>query len=461
MAPAAPVVLVVDDSEDIRELFQWILERAGYRVKVAANGHGGLAALREGHLDLILTDISMPEMDGFQFLVQLRSDFPPPLPPVVVCSGFDVAADEALRLGAVRFVAKPVEAASLVKIIEEALRRQPAAKADLANERAFVQAARARASAAATRLFATIKERLTELEGVLDGLARLVSSYYGFAPACVVFVEDGDIRVVAVSPGSFVPKGTTFSGRVLFSTGVLAAGSSLVITDVDSLFASVQDERTRALGFKFLIAVPLRFEDVPIGALCLFDRVTHRFEAEDLIILEGVGTHASQHIRYMSSLGQKAGFVPATLFERMLAAELSLLHRRGGGIELLLVATEAAAMRSELAVEVLHGGGARAAICEREPGKLILYKRDSNAAAAQSAVSTALSSLLVTSGVRGAGWVSIRDDGMVQVPSDVVLRLAAAALEQSLATPDGLIEHVSIVGGPTLGVGAAASRPSE
>jgi CheY-like chemotaxis protein len=83
---------------------------------VAANGAEALEAMRGSRPDLILTDVSMPVMNGLQFLVHLRSDFAPPLPPVIVCSGFDMTADEARRLGAFRFVTKPVEVASLINI---------------------------------------------------------------------------------------------------------------------------------------------------------------------------------------------------------------------------------------------------------------------------------------------------------------------------------------------------------
>jgi CheY-like chemotaxis protein len=458
----APLVLVIDDSEDIRDLFRLALEAAGYRVKVAANGYEGLAVVRESRPDLILTDISMPQMDGFQFLVQLRSDFEPPLPPVVVCSGFDVTANEALRLGAVRFVAKPVEAASLVRIIEEALHHQPPEAAEFSNERAFVQAARARAAAEAARLFATIKEQLPEVERQSPRFAQFIADYFGFAPVVVVFVEgSGSIRVAGTSRDSFVPRGATFSGDLLFTTGVLAAGSSLVVTDAKSFFASVQDERARAMGITFGIAVPLLFEGVPIGALCLLDRATHPFDPEDLLIFEGIGGIGSRELRFIRPIGGNLGFVLSPLFDRMLGAELSLLHRRGGGLELLMVEMDPTVIDSKLALEVVRRGGSRLAICKPESATLTLYKRDSNAAAARSAVSAAMSTLLATGAVRATGWVSVLDEGMAVVPGDVVRRLAASALAQSLSTPHGPVQHTSIVGGPTPGVAAEANPSPE
>src|SRR5215468_3826395 len=112
------LILVIDDSDDIGEMFRLVLESAGFRVRVAADGREGLAAVREERPDLVITDIMMPGMNGFDFLIHLRSDFPPPLPPAIVCSGFDATGEEAIRLGAVRFVAKPIESAALVEIVE-------------------------------------------------------------------------------------------------------------------------------------------------------------------------------------------------------------------------------------------------------------------------------------------------------------------------------------------------------
>ena len=88
----------------------------------------------------------------------------------------------------------------------------------------------------------------------------------------------------------------TFSGNLLFSTGVLAAGSSLVVTDSACHFgvALHADPRALALGFNFLVAVPLVYNGVPIGALCLFAEHSEPFEAEDLLTLEGIGRNIAQ-----------------------------------------------------------------------------------------------------------------------------------------------------------------------
>jgi DNA-binding response OmpR family regulator len=65
-------VLVVDDDPDIRGLLRELLERAGYEVVEGATGREGLRALYSSAPDLVLLDVSMPEMDGWQTLERIR-----------------------------------------------------------------------------------------------------------------------------------------------------------------------------------------------------------------------------------------------------------------------------------------------------------------------------------------------------------------------------------------------------
>jgi len=65
-------ILVVDDSEDMRDLLQRLLERAGYRVVVAQDGQASLTQAKRHHPDLILMDLSLPDMDGWEAVAHLR-----------------------------------------------------------------------------------------------------------------------------------------------------------------------------------------------------------------------------------------------------------------------------------------------------------------------------------------------------------------------------------------------------
>src|SRR5258705_7263243 len=67
-------VMVVDDDSDILDMTRIVLEEGGYRVLAMSSGQAALRALEESHPDLILLDINMPEMDGWQVLRVLKVD---------------------------------------------------------------------------------------------------------------------------------------------------------------------------------------------------------------------------------------------------------------------------------------------------------------------------------------------------------------------------------------------------
>jgi CheY-like chemotaxis protein len=78
-------VLIVDDEQHLRELGKSILESQGYEVHCAGDGFEGLAALKKSLPDMIISDLRMPNMNGFEFLSVVRHRFP--AIPVVVISG--------------------------------------------------------------------------------------------------------------------------------------------------------------------------------------------------------------------------------------------------------------------------------------------------------------------------------------------------------------------------------------
>ncbi len=97
-APALPLVLVVDDHEDTRHMIERQLRKANWRVAQAENGVDALPKIREVLPDLILTDLMMPEMDGFQFIETLRETPEWAEVPVIVLTAKDLTEEERTRL---------------------------------------------------------------------------------------------------------------------------------------------------------------------------------------------------------------------------------------------------------------------------------------------------------------------------------------------------------------------------
>jgi CheY-like chemotaxis protein len=91
-------VLVVDDEPDVRALLRRMLEREGYTVAEADNGRAALDRVRERRPSAVLLDLMMPEMDGFEFLEELRRDEAGRGIPVIVVTARDLSADDHRRL---------------------------------------------------------------------------------------------------------------------------------------------------------------------------------------------------------------------------------------------------------------------------------------------------------------------------------------------------------------------------
>jgi len=110
-------ILVVDDDESIRELLSLHLSAAGYRVEVAADAiAAGYSVLRSAP-DLILTDISMPHMTGFEFVAALRADKSVPQIPVIFLTSIEDGDLRGKELGAVGYITKPVRADRLLQLV--------------------------------------------------------------------------------------------------------------------------------------------------------------------------------------------------------------------------------------------------------------------------------------------------------------------------------------------------------
>ena len=118
-------ILVVDDEPDVLEFLERVLERRGYRVVTAANGTEGLIRAQVERPDLILLDILMEKMDGWETLRLLKLDDESRDVPVVIVSALTEPKDKirALQEGAVDYITKPFEVeeslAKIAAILEE------------------------------------------------------------------------------------------------------------------------------------------------------------------------------------------------------------------------------------------------------------------------------------------------------------------------------------------------------
>ncbi len=118
----ATSVLIVEDDKNIQELLQLYLEKEGYAVTVASDGGQGLTKFRAIKPDLVLLDIMMPVMDGFEVCKAIRAES---RTPVIMLTAKGELEDKVagLKTGADDYVTKPFEMPELLARIEAVLRR--------------------------------------------------------------------------------------------------------------------------------------------------------------------------------------------------------------------------------------------------------------------------------------------------------------------------------------------------
>ncbi len=121
-------ILVVDDEEVIRDILRIHLEREGYKVLTSKNGLDAIEALEKDDVSLVITDIKMPKLDGFEVLEHTRKNYS--YVPVVMLTGYiDVnLAVDAMKMGSFHYLTKPVRKRELIATVKEALKKNDADK---------------------------------------------------------------------------------------------------------------------------------------------------------------------------------------------------------------------------------------------------------------------------------------------------------------------------------------------
>jgi DNA-binding response OmpR family regulator len=126
-------ILVIDDDKNTRRLFQAVLENAGYKVYTADNGTSALEVMDQEHIDLVIADIMMPEMDGYEFTKTLREA--DNSLPMLMISAKQLPADKkkGFLVGTDDYMTKPVDEEEMLLRVKALLRR-----AKIVNERKII-----------------------------------------------------------------------------------------------------------------------------------------------------------------------------------------------------------------------------------------------------------------------------------------------------------------------------------
>jgi len=116
-------ILVVDDEEHIRRILQFQLEKNGYIVVTAENGEVALRVVHKEAPDLVILDLMMPKIDGFEVCRRLRSDFQTNQIPIIMLTAKteEQAMATGIRTGANQYLTKPIEPERLLSAVAEEL----------------------------------------------------------------------------------------------------------------------------------------------------------------------------------------------------------------------------------------------------------------------------------------------------------------------------------------------------
>ncbi|MFA5353314.1 MAG: response regulator [Thermodesulfovibrionales bacterium] len=337
-------ILVVDDTEENRRYLGALLKGQAHEVVFAVNGEEALEKLSPGGIDLIISDILMPVMDGYRFCRECKQD--PRLkeiPFIFITSSYTEEKDEefALSLGAERFLRRPVEALAMVSTINEVLSGRREEKGG-SRHREMQEESRY-LSEYSNRVVKKLEDKVRELEaaiserrrierafralsecnqallrasderGLLQEICRIMVETGGYCFAWTGFAEQDRERTVSAvaqcghGEGFLENAGITWAdterGRGPTGTAI-RTGMPQVNQDLlsDPRMAPWRDAALQN-GFAACISLPLKDEGGAFAALTIYSCEPYAFNSEEVALLTGLADDLSFSI---ASLRAKA-----------------------------------------------------------------------------------------------------------------------------------------------------------
>jgi DNA-binding NtrC family response regulator len=267
---AEKTILVVDDESDLRDSLGKVLRKEGYVVLLAEGGERALELLASKHVDLVLTDLRMPQMSGMDLLRRIKQQWPDIEVLVLTAYGTIEGAVEAMRAGAYDFVTKPLKRAELVQAIRRAAERQSLAmenrylRQELEGRRGY-QLVVGR-SGAMRRVMEWV-ERLSAISSTVlitgesgtgkELVARAIHARSPRAEKRFVAINCGAIPESLMESELFGHTRGAFTGAIRDKDGLfkVAAGGTLFLDEIGSVPLALQIKLLRAIEEKEILPV--------------------------------------------------------------------------------------------------------------------------------------------------------------------------------------------------------------
>jgi CheY-like chemotaxis protein len=430
-------VLVVDDDVDLLEAYRGLLESAGHSVSTAQSGEEALALAHVERPDVVMTDISMPNMDGFELIRRLKDEMGSGAPPVIVCSAFEITEWEAMAQGAELFLEKPASAEAIIHSVDVLRRGARPDPQTLATERSNVMHERLRSRHGSELRLRDIDrgEVARESKPWLEWLRQ----YFACGSAGVFLLDTGAVLPVVVEGAAMTARPEPRLLHATLAAGI-ETGTSLVIADM-----AAHPSFRRALGARTDIAsfagVPLVTSDgIRVGALVIADSQPGLFDADSLILLEylgrqGVSALLEKHLSPTRSTPSPAPLHARRTFETLLAGELRIARRLEMSLEVAVLSLAAGVSQGDCA-EYLWQRGARPrmAIGSMGPGLVGIFVRAS-AEEAREHIAFCLDGARAQGLLDAAGVAAVA--ATTALSTGAVVDLAESALNAANATAFG------------------------
>ncbi|NLH06916.1 MAG: response regulator [Chloroflexi bacterium] len=279
-------ILVVDDSAQMRDFMaNVVLQGEGYRVDTARNGTEGLAAALASPPDLIITDLSMPDMSGLEMLQALREQGSRVPAILMTAEGSEDLAVQALRLGVMDYFIKPFDPEAMVEAVSRVLQasRIGSVRTGVPDQRRLQ----------ALNTLIAVGKSITSLLDVEQILSRVVEAavYLSEAEEGVLMLVDpetGDLYVRAEKNLTDGLRNMRLRVQDSLAGQVIRTGEPLLVSG-----EGMQQIKTRYL-VRSLLYVPLKIKDRVLGVLGLHNRASDRtFSREDVALMIALADYAA------------------------------------------------------------------------------------------------------------------------------------------------------------------------
>ena len=434
--------MLVDDAPDLREVYRIALEDEGYEVREAPAAEQALAVAHDWRPDLVLTDIFMPGMGGFELITRMRSDFAPPVPVIVALSGFPDARGEALRRGAVCFSVKPLSLTELVELVDGALSAGPHSgppeeASDSKDSKAERRTAARNVSQAMVEAF--LARTPDSLERMNRGMS-LLSRFFGHSTAVVLLLRGGSLTVSASSDPLAYPIGDEASDLLSLGNDVLDSTSTIVLPTRHAQALLRRASRT----VRFFVSTPYVIQRRAVGALCLLGDTSHDFPSCELGVLEYVAARSSAQMSdpVERPMMGRSGLLSRDAFETLLGFTLEWASHGDMAMGITLLAPTAPP-RDGSCAEIIPGlPGPRMSVGLLDRHRIAAF----SAAPTLSVVRERLLAVRASVGARlevGASAELTFEAPIPRLAADLLLKWAGDVLVRAKASPSSACLGVS------------------